>query len=73
MDQQALQQVQLPGPLGGCGLRVPIVLIADAAYLATFMAHKFTVQRLAMELGRPHSAEVDAEPAYAARQTLDAA
>ena len=43
---------------------------ADAAFVATWTAHRESVSRLAAELGRPHEEQVDEEHAKAAQQRL---
>ena len=47
-------QIQLPGPLGGCGGRLPST-VAPVAYAAAFVAHRATVVRNVM-----HMADVEA-------------
>ena len=46
------QQIQLPGPLGGCSLRLPSNCM-DSSYVATWMLTQPKVMKIAEELRRP--------------------
>ncbi|CAK0860175.1 unnamed protein product [Prorocentrum cordatum] len=52
IDAAAWARLRLPGPLGGMPSRLPS-LSADAAFLATCMSTRATVQVVCAELGRP--------------------
>ena len=59
-----------PGPLGGCGMRVPDGITADAAFYSSWASTKDAVQRHARAMGRPLSHHPDAEQAEEARLRL---
>ena len=46
------RQIQLPGPLGGFGVRLPLAS-ADAAYVATYFSTADRVKALCVALGKP--------------------
>eukprot|EP00973_Karenia_brevis_P030373 4188491-Karenia_brevis.AAC.1 len=52
LTDEEWQVVQLPGPVGGCSMRLPLTG-ADAAYYSTWLATKSRVEVLCQELGRP--------------------
>ncbi len=64
------RQLELPGPLGGCSLRLPTQAAADAAYWATWASYRGAVAVRAARLGRPFRGEVDARDAQDAREAL---
>ena len=73
VDDDAWAQLQLPGALGGCSLRVASGSYAEAAYWAGWAAHREEVSTLAAQLGRPHEGTVDAEHGASAAGALEAA
>ena len=70
LDVGALQQVRLPGALGGMGMgmRQP-ASIADAAFWATWGALKDKVVYLCRAMGRPVQHETDARQRHVGTQT----
>ena len=61
--------MQLPGPLGGMGIRTSL-RSADAAFLATYEATASRVKVVCRELGRPTGADIGKADAEAAAQRL---
>jgi len=70
VDEHAILQAALPGPLGGCTLRIPTEATADAAYAATWLTHKDAISEMASAMGRPHGTAVDESEAMAAQARL---
>ena len=59
--------VSAPGPLGGCSLRAPSSIMADAAFLSSWLCTRKAVQEHAEAMGRPPLHETDSEEAERAR------
>ena len=51
LDDDRWIQLQLPGPLGGCGLRTPSTVM-DPAYWASWATHEDAARELGRRLGR---------------------
>eukprot|EP00972_Heterocapsa_arctica_P019208 2833922-Heterocapsa_arctica.AAC.1 len=66
-----MQQVGLPGPLGGMALRSLTEVSCHAAYWAAWAAHRDDVAAVATRLGRPHRRHVDADEAAVAADALE--
>eukprot|EP00973_Karenia_brevis_P064395 8947192-Karenia_brevis.AAC.1 len=71
LSDTSWRRVQLPGPLGGTGVTLPINA-ADAAFVATWKAVSARVSTVAEELGRPQQTRVDEAHYEAAVQRLTA-
>ena len=67
--QRAWAQVQLPGALGGCGMRTA-ELLADAAAWAAWASHAEAVQALGSKVGLPGDGQAAQLQAAAARERL---
>jgi len=63
------QRVQLPGPLGGMGVRTTLAA-AEAAYVATYQALATRVATVCAALGRPTRANIGKMEAEAATRQL---
>ena len=63
-------QFASPGPLGGCGLRAPDTLAADAAFFSSWATTKKAVQEHARAMGRPLGHSPDVKHAADAQQRL---
>eukprot|EP00973_Karenia_brevis_P067284 9357509-Karenia_brevis.AAC.1 len=61
--------IQLPGPLGGCSMRLPLTG-ADAAFYSTWLATKDRVKLMCESLGRPVTAVAAQEEALLAAGRL---
>ena len=70
LSERAMGQLSSPGPLGGCGLRTPDMLAADAAFFSSWATTKHAVQEHARAMGRPLDHIPDAQHAEAAQQRL---
>ena len=51
LTEKALAQVQLPGSLGGCGLRLPSTMVAPGLW-ASWCTHNQAMQQFSNDLGR---------------------
>eukprot|EP00973_Karenia_brevis_P016210 2218837-Karenia_brevis.AAC.1 len=71
LSDTSWRRVQLPGPLGGAGVTLPMTT-ADAAFVATWTAVAGRVAVVAQELGRPASRKVEEVEYEAAVQRLEA-
>ena len=69
ISSEAWEQVQLPGPLGGMGLRLA-ESSAHAAYLSTWISCASKVGLLCSQLSRPTACSVGREAAIASQQAL---
>eukprot|EP00973_Karenia_brevis_P003001 409971-Karenia_brevis.AAC.1 len=65
------RRLQLPGPLGGMGMRMAMTS-ADAAFIATYLATERRVKFVCSELKRPTRANVGKSEAVAAGVRLEA-
>ena len=68
LPTDAWDQITLPGPLAGCGLRLPTAM-ADVALWASWDAHQERAREICADLGRSGDhAPADAEAAEAQRE-----
>ena len=65
--------VSAPGPLGGCSLRALSNIIADAAFLSSWISTRKAVQEHANAMGRPLMHEPDSDEAENAKVNLQQA
>ena len=70
LSEEEHKIVSAPGPLGGCSLRAPSSIIADAAFLSSWLCTRKAVQEHADAMGRPQLHEPDSEEAERARINL---
>ena len=73
LSADEVEQIFLPGELGGVGLRDLPDSTLHAAYWATWTAHAADVKRVAAALGRPLAFDVDSGDAVAAAEALHSA
>ena len=70
LSEEEHNTVSAPGPLGGCSLRAPSNIVADAAFLSSWICTRKAVQEHADAMGRPLLHEPDNEEAEKARANL---
>ena len=70
LNEEQHRIVSAPGPLGGCSLRAPTNIIADAAFLSSWICTRKAVQEHANAMGRSLAHEPDIEEAEIARANL---
>ena len=70
LSEEEHKIVSARGPLGGCSLRTPSSIIADAAFLSSWLCTRKAVQEHADAMGRSLLHEPDSEEAERARINL---